>query len=437
VTTANSFKPVRLATVGLGNWAGRIADLLLKRRRAGDPDVELVSVCEPNPAPHARHVAALKQAGITLVNSYAQLLSDDSIEAVWLPVPIHLHRVFTEQALAAGKAVLVEKPAAGCVQDVDAMIRAQQQTKLPVLVSFQDTYDPNVLQLKRQIVSGRIGEVKSASILGCWPRSDAYYQRTTWAGRQQFHGQWVLDSPVSNAFAHYLHLTLFLLGASEQEWVQPQSVEAELYRANDIENYDTASLRIDCGGIPVLTLLTHACRDDIGPTIRIVGDRGVLTIDLMRRVAQFSGADGAQRIHLADDARADTIHAFARYVRGLESDSALSTLVAARAQVLVMNGASQAAAIGAIPQEFLISTIDSDGDTCKSVRELESIMLSCVERGLMLHESRCAPWSLPAGRFELGNYTRFAGCPSITVHVARQAKVTKAATSAIELLRDH
>src|SRR5829696_1805709 len=81
--------------------------------------------------------------------SYAELL-DLPIDAVWLPLPIHLHRPYTERALAAGKAVLCEKPAAGCVDDVDAMIAARDASGRGVLIGFQDVYQPCVIQLKRR-----------------------------------------------------------------------------------------------------------------------------------------------------------------------------------------------------------------------------------------------------------------------------------------------
>jgi hypothetical protein len=52
-----------------------------------------------------------------------------------------------------------------------------------------------------------------------------------------------MDSPASNALAHFLHLSLFFLGAGFHESAQPTSVSAELYRANRIENYDTCNLQ--------------------------------------------------------------------------------------------------------------------------------------------------------------------------------------------------
>ena len=59
----------------------------------------------------------------------------------------------------------------------------------------------------------------------------------------QRDGRWVMDSPAANALSHFLQLPLYLLGPSMNQAATPVKVEAELYRANSIENYDTCSIR--------------------------------------------------------------------------------------------------------------------------------------------------------------------------------------------------
>lgn len=415
---------LRLATLGLGNWAGRMVDLLLKMQGTS---IELLNVCEPNLQPHAKKAFELKHAGIHVVESLDDVLSDKRVEGVYLPVPIHLHRPFTEKCLAAGKAVLVEKPVAGCVQDVDAMIAARDRFQKPALVSFQDTYDPAMLRLKREILNGSIGQVQSASLIGCWPRDESYYQRTTWAGKIRAGDTWVLDSPVTNAFAHYLHLTLFLLGDAETSWAQPTSVEAELYRVYDIENYDTASQRFMAAGVPVLVLLTHACRQSIGPIICLQGNSGSLRVDLSSRTAQVSSTRGTRMIQLSADSRMDAINAFAAHVKHRETPSALSTLEAARAHVVATNGASQAALVRTLPEEFIGGYISPDGDPGRFIPGIEHAMLACVEQQQMLHESSLVPWSVPPGQLSLLGYSQFTGCPLQSTFVGRMArsKVTR------------
>jgi predicted dehydrogenase len=418
--------PVRLATVGLGNWAGRVVDLLLRQHQSIEGGIKLISVFEPEPSKYVQRAKTLQHAGVMLHDSFDAILNDPQVEAVFLPVPIHLHRPMTERALAAGKAVLVEKPASGCVQDVDAMIAARNRARLPVLVSFQDTYDPAILSLKRAILDGEIGRVQSATIVGCWPRDKAYYRRTSWAGKIQYAGTWVLDSPLSNAFAHYLHLAFFLLGREENTWADLESVESELYRIYNIENYDTTSQRFIASGVPLLALLTHACQTNVGPFIRIMGERGTIEIDLNQRVARIENeTTGSRQIQLSATPRDAAIIAFARYLRGLPADAAISTLDAARVHVVAANGASQAAIVKSLAAEHYAIALNGDGERQHFIPDFERTLLACAQRGTMLDESGMVPWSIPAGRQNLVGYSRFAGCPTQNVVAKTLSKLSQ------------
>src|SRR5262245_50334925 len=151
--------PVRFGVAGLGGFASFVTDRLLEASAAPDPIANLIIACEPHLDHFATRSQYLHQQGVQVVDSFSQLLETD-IDAIWLPIPIDLHRPFTEAALAAGKAVLVEKPAAGAIDDVDRMIAARDRAALPVLVGFQDLYQPGVALLKQRICSGEFGQAK-------------------------------------------------------------------------------------------------------------------------------------------------------------------------------------------------------------------------------------------------------------------------------------
>jgi predicted dehydrogenase len=258
--------PLRFGLTGLGGYARYVCDQLLAQDQAPEPAGKLIAVSDPEMDRYPARVADLAARGIPVVTDFRKLL-DFPIDAVWLPLPIDLHLPYTEMALAAGKPVMCEKPAAGCVDDVDQMISARDRTGLPVAIGFQDVYQPSVAVLKDRLVSGEFGAPRSVCILGCWPRNEQYFARNGWAGRLRRDGRWVMDSPASNAFAHFLHLALFLLGPSRHECARPIDVSAELYRANRIENYDTCSMRFTLDNdVPIYLAYTHACCDDVEPT---------------------------------------------------------------------------------------------------------------------------------------------------------------------------
>lgn len=404
-------QPVSLGIAGLGGYAATVRKPILEQMAGGTPGealVRLVAVCEPNQRLHAATIEDLRARGVAVFSSLAEMLTAD-IEAVWLPVPIELHRPFTEASLAAGKVVMCEKPAAGAIDDLDAMIAARDKASLPVAIGFQQVYHPQTIEFKRRILAGELGKVVSASVMACWPRDDKYYARNNWAGALRRGDAWVLDSPVNNALAHQLNVVLFLLGSTPYESAQPQSIEAELYRARPIENYDTASLRVRVlDDVPVLTLFTHACQKTIGPIVEIVGQRG--TLRFANGAIELT-TNQTTRTTARDDSRHHTLQRFAKLVRKQEDERAVATLEVARAHLLAVNGASEACAVSTVPDSAIrqVASATPDGGRLYAIPGIEEAFARCAAEGKMLHESHAFPWTKPAGLRDLRGYTHFRG----------------------------
>ncbi|MEM7624220.1 MAG: Gfo/Idh/MocA family oxidoreductase [Planctomycetota bacterium] len=269
---------IGLAIAGLGGFAASITDRI--QHAAGQsavPPFEIVAVGDPAasiPA-QAERRTMLEAEGTKVFDDFHDTLALPGVDAVWLPVPIPLHRSFVEASFAAGKHVICEKPLAGSVEDVDAMIRARDAAGLAGLVGFHDLYHPDTMAIKRRLLDGEIGEVTDVTVIGSWPRDTAYFSRAGWAGRQTQGGIAVYDSPANNAMAHYLMLALFFLGEGPLDAATPATVEARTWRAAPIENYDTVDARFDFGGgVSLRLLLTHADQRTFAPQIILQGARG-------------------------------------------------------------------------------------------------------------------------------------------------------------------
>lgn len=405
--------PVATAVTGMGNYAGRIINLLLGQESSVDHPPRLVAVTSSDPGRHPEMAERLAAHGVVIAPTLEDLLERDDVEAVWLPVPIDLHLPFARKALAAGKAVLCEKPVAGCVDDCDAMIAARDRYGLPLAVGYQDIWHPATAALKGRFLAGGLGRISAVTLHAAWPRDSRYYGRADWSGRLQRNGVWVLDSPVQNAMNHFINLALFLLGPTPQESAGVRRIEAELYRARDIENYDTAALRLHLeGGVTFLVLLTHAAQEFRHPVIRFEGEKG-------SAAWRFNGpltwqARGGQEEVLAepsaDEARAAMVSRFNRLVRGIpDATRAVATLEVGRAPLVVVNGASEAAPVHSIPATRLETVVGPDGAATVTVPGIEDLFAYCAAEGCLLHESGRADWTFPARSRDLAGYRHFAG----------------------------
>ncbi len=95
-------------------------------------------------------------------NSYDALLADPDIEAVYIPLPNHLHVEWTLKALEAGKHVLTEKPIAMQADEIDALIAARDRTGLMATEAYMIVHHPQWQRARTLIAEGAIGRILHA-----------------------------------------------------------------------------------------------------------------------------------------------------------------------------------------------------------------------------------------------------------------------------------
>ncbi len=97
--------------------------------------------------------------GVKIHNSYDDLLADPEVEAVYIPLPNHLHVLWTLKALAAGKHVLCEKPIALHAREVDQIINARDAAGKLAAEAFMIVFHPQWRRAKQLVDEGAIGRV--------------------------------------------------------------------------------------------------------------------------------------------------------------------------------------------------------------------------------------------------------------------------------------
>jgi predicted dehydrogenase len=111
-----------------------------------------------------RAKAAAEQLGIPQAyGSYEELLADPSIDAIYNPLPNHLHVPWSIRAAEAGKHVLCEKPVALSVAETHELIAARDKAGVKIGEAFMARTHPQWLRAAEIVRSGGIGELRVVS----------------------------------------------------------------------------------------------------------------------------------------------------------------------------------------------------------------------------------------------------------------------------------
>ncbi|WP_373230120.1 Gfo/Idh/MocA family protein [Cohnella sp.] len=92
--------------------------------------------------------------------SYEALLADPDIDAVYIPLPNHLHKQWTIAAAQAGKHILCEKPLALNAQEAQEMVDTCKEAGVHLAEAFMYRHHPRIARVKEIVASGEIGELR-------------------------------------------------------------------------------------------------------------------------------------------------------------------------------------------------------------------------------------------------------------------------------------
>ncbi len=157
-TPPYSGKKLRIALVGLGSYATRVANAMKTCEKA-----ELVGIVSGTPSKLTKWQA---EYGIAKENSYSyaefdKIKNNANIDLVYLTLPNSMHHPFTLRGAKAGKHVLTEKPMSVSVKEAEEMIAACKKANVKLYVGYRLHFEPYTRELIRIRESGELGKIMS------------------------------------------------------------------------------------------------------------------------------------------------------------------------------------------------------------------------------------------------------------------------------------
>jgi len=206
--------------------------------------------------------SALQGVG-TVYDDYDALLRDASIEAIYNPLPNHLHLPWTIRAAEAGKHVLCEKPIGMHAGEVRQLIEARDRYGVRIAEAFMTKLHPQWLRSRQLVRSGAIGELKALhTVFSYFNRQPANIRN-----RLEFGGGALMDIG-----CYAVTMSRFLFGA------EPRRVAAQIERDPEfhIDRLTSGMLEFP-GGHAVFTCSTQMAPYQV---VQIFGTTGRLEIEI-------------------------------------------------------------------------------------------------------------------------------------------------------------
>jgi len=281
--------PVRIGVVGAGRIGRRHVELVRRSLAC-----ELVGVVDPDP--RAGRLTSVGDA--PWYRTLDEMLETGSVDGVIVATPNTLHLTHALPCIAAGIAVLVEKPIATTVADGVRMAEMSEQHGAPLLVGHHRRHSPLLVAARAILAERRLGDVVAATAATMFAKPDDYFEAAAW--RREAGG-----GPILINLIHDVDALRMLLG----DVVSVQAVAANTVRGFPVEETVAVTMRFSSGALgslllsdtaaaPVSWELTagddpafprHGDRD----CYVIAGTRGTLGIPTMRLLT----SDGAPSWH--------------------------------------------------------------------------------------------------------------------------------------------
>jgi len=171
-------KPLKFGIVGCSRIAKRsVIPAILKSEFA---ELEIIGSRSTDKAKEFAKEFNCKKFG-----TYEDVISDDSVDAVYISTPISTHEEWSIKATTAGKHVYVEKSSTYSFDSAKKMVESAKENNVRLMEGFMFRFHPQHQKVKELINDGKIGEVKSFNgVFGfpAFPEGDIRYDNNSFGG---------------------------------------------------------------------------------------------------------------------------------------------------------------------------------------------------------------------------------------------------------------
>ncbi|MFC1606413.1 Gfo/Idh/MocA family protein [Candidatus Latescibacterota bacterium] len=285
-------KPVRLGIIGCGIAARELHWPALKEMK---DRFEIRMVCNHTKA-KAQTFAGMV-GGVPFVTDYHELLASEDIDAVSIILPFELNRQVTEDALKAGKHVMIEKPIAGSMFDAESMLRLEVKYRNCIMMVAENyRYRPLYHRVKEMLNGYSVGRLYGVIwnfFTDVASEANEQYMETKWRIDHSYPGGFLTDGGV-----HIIAVLHDLFGEITSASALTESVNE---RAGKV---DTMNSQFTTSNGPICSVNQfYSAKGLRVNSIHLFGDMGTIIVDNYTSTITLKRSDEDDIVETTDEDR--------------------------------------------------------------------------------------------------------------------------------------
>lgn len=234
---------------------------------------------------------------INVYKDYKQMLEKEKIDVAVIATESGYHGKIALDVLESGVNVLIEKPMALDLSEIDRINKLAYEKGLKVCVSHQNRFNKPIQKLRRALEEGRFGKIINITARILWTRDQHYYDLAPWRGTRALDG-----GTLMNQCIHNIDLLQWMASS------KLKSVKAEtdtFLRDIEMEDFGAILLRFESGTIGLVEGSACVYPKNLEETLSVFGEKGTVVIGGLAvneiKTWQFADEKGYDNEEVLDD----------------------------------------------------------------------------------------------------------------------------------------
>lgn len=253
---------------------GRISYRHVQALIDNDKEAVLVGLCDVIEdraiEKQSQYLETFPNREVSVFTDYKEMLKELKPDFAAICTESGYHGEIALFCLSQGVNVLIEKPMAMSLEEIDKINELAENKNLKVGVCHQNRFNPPIQKLRRAIDEGKFGKLVNGTARILWTRDQHYYELAPWRGTKKLDG-----GTLMNQCIHNIDLLIWMMGS---DVVSVQSERGTFLRDIEMEDFGAILLRFKSGSIGIIEGSACVYPKNLEETLSIFGETGTAVI---------------------------------------------------------------------------------------------------------------------------------------------------------------